>query len=77
MLPMSDYQIKLEAIGEFQEALRYRKINEELTNSLLGLLSQMSRYYEKNGMPLPEEVSRVMEKTSELLDARIESPNSK
>ena len=74
---MSDYQIKLEAIGEYQEALRYRKINEELTNSLLGLLSQMSRYYEKNGMPLPEEVSRVMEKTSELLDARIESSNSK
>ena len=70
---MSEYQIKLEAVGEYQEALRYRKMNEELANSLLGLLSQVSRYYEKSGIPLPEEVSRVMEKASELLDARIES----
>ena len=73
---MSEYQIKLEAVAEFQEALRCRKLNEELCNSLLGLLSQLSRYYEKNGMQLPEEVSRAMEKASDVLDARLLSSKS-
>ena len=70
---MSEYQIKLEAIGEYQEALRYKTLNENLCNSLLGLLGQLSRHYEKNGMALPQEVSRIMEKTSEVLDTRIKA----
>lgn len=70
---MSEYQVKLEAIGEYQDALRYRMLNEELCNSLLGLLGQLSRHYEKNGMQLPEEVSRIMEKTAEVLDGRLNS----
>ena len=70
---MSEYQIKLEAVGEYQDALRYKKMNEELCGSLLGLLGQLSRYYEKSGMELPEEVSRIMKKTSEVLDARLSS----
>jgi hypothetical protein len=72
-LAMSEYQVKLEAIGEYQDALRYKKMNEELCGSLLGLLGHLSRYYEKNGMELPEEVSRIMEKASEVLDARLNS----
>jgi hypothetical protein len=48
-------------------------MNEELCNSLLGLLGQLSRFYEKNGMELPAEVSRIMERTSEAIDARINS----
>jgi hypothetical protein len=70
---MSEYQVKLEAIGEYQDALRYKKMNEELCNSLLGLLGQLSRHYERNGLELPEEVSRIMEKASEVLDARLSS----
>jgi hypothetical protein len=70
---MSEYQIKLEAIGEYQNALRYKMLNEELCNSLLGMLGQLSRHYEKNGIAMPEEVSRLMEKTSEVLDARIKA----
>jgi hypothetical protein len=70
---MSEYQIKLEAIGEYQNALRYKMLNEELCNSLLGMLGQLSRHYEKNGIAVPEEVSRLMEKTSEVLDARIKA----
>lgn len=70
---MSEYQVKLEAIGEYHDALRYRMLNEELCNSLLGLLGQLSRHYEKNGMELPEEVSRIMKKTSEVLDGRLNS----
>jgi len=70
---MSEYQVKLEAIGEYQDALRYKMMNEDLCGSLLGLLGQLSRFYEKNGMELPEEVSRIMEKTSEVLDARLSS----
>ena len=70
---MSEYQIKLEAIGEYQQALRYKTMNENLCNSLLGLLGQLSRHYEKNGMAFPQEVSRIMEKTSEVLDARIKA----
>jgi len=68
---MSEYQIKLEAIGEYQQALRYKMMNEELCNSLLGLLTQLSRHYEKSGMEVPEEVTRIMAKTSDALDARI------
>jgi hypothetical protein len=70
---MSEYQVKLEAIREYQDALRLKMMNEELCNSLLGLLGQLSRYYEKNGVELPAEVSRIMEKTSEALDARLNS----
>jgi hypothetical protein len=70
---MSEYQVKLEAIGEYQDALRYKKMNEELCGSLLGLLGQLTRYCEKNGIEFPEEVSKVMEKTSEVLDLRLQS----
>ena len=70
---MSEYQVKLEAIAEYQDALRYKMMNEELCDSLLGLLGQLSRHYEKNGMELPGEVSKIMEKASELLDARLRS----
>jgi hypothetical protein len=70
---MSEYQVKLEALGEYQDALRYKMMNEELCNSLLGLLGQLSRYYEKNGMQLPADVSRIVQKTSEVLDSRINS----
>jgi len=70
---MSEYQIKLEAIEEYQDALRYKMMNEELCDSLLGLLGQLSRHYEKSGMEMPEEVSKIMERTSEVLDARINS----
>jgi hypothetical protein len=70
---MSEYQIKLEAVEEYQDALRYRMMNEELCDSLLGLLGQLSRHCEKTGMELPEEVSRIMERTSEALAARIAS----
>ena len=70
---MSEYQVKLEAIAEYQDAIRFKIINEELCNSLLGLLGQLSRFYEKNGMELPAEVSRIMERTSEAIDARINS----
>jgi hypothetical protein len=48
-------------------------MNEDLCNSLLGLLGQLSRHYEKNGMELPEEVSRIMEKASEALDSLVDS----
>jgi hypothetical protein len=70
---MSEYQVKLEAVGEYQDALRYKMISEELCNTLLGLLGQLSRQCAKNGMEMPEEVSRIMEKTSEALDARVGS----
>jgi hypothetical protein len=70
---MSEYQIKLEAVGEYREALRYRKMNEELCGSLLGLLGQLSRHHEKNGMELPSKVSRMVEQASETLEARLGS----
>lgn len=70
---MSEYQVKLEALGEYQDALRYRKINEELCGSLLGLLTQLLRHYEKNGMQVPQDVSRIVDKASEVLDARLDS----
>jgi len=70
---MSEYQLKLEAIEEYQDALRYKKMSEDICASLLGLLGQLTRYYEKNGMELPKDVSRIMEKTSKVLDARLNS----
>ena len=68
---MSEYQLKLEAIVEYRDALRYKKASEELCGSLLGLLGHLLRYYEKNGMEVPEEVSKIMEKASDALDARL------
>lgn len=68
---MSEFQIKLEAIEEYQHALRYKMMNEELCDSLIGLLGQLSRHYEKAGLEMPAEVTRIMEKTSEVLDSRI------
>jgi hypothetical protein len=68
---MSEYQVKLEAMGEYQNALRYRKMNEELCGSLLGLLVQLSRHYERAGLEVPDEVSRVIAKASEVLDSRL------
>jgi len=68
---MSEYQVKLEAIEEYQHALRYKTMNENLCNSLIGLLGQLTRHYENSGIAIPDEVTRIMEKTSEVLDARI------
>ena len=68
---MSEYQIKLDSIEEYMHALHYRKMNEELCNSLLGLLGQLFNFYQKNGMPIPEEVTRVIDRTSEVLEAQI------
>ena len=68
---MSEYQIKLEAIGEYKEAIRYKMMNEDLCSSLVALLGQLSSHYEKIGMKIPEEVSRIMEKASRAVDARI------
>jgi hypothetical protein len=70
---MSEYQVKLEAIGEYQDALRFKMMGEELCGSLLGLLGQLTRHCERSGMEVPEEVSRIMRKASEVLDARIGS----
>ncbi len=70
---MSEYQIKLEAIEEYQHALRYKMMNEELCDSLVGLVGQLSRHYEKNGIEMPEEVTRIMAKASDVLDARIKA----
>ena len=72
-MAMSEYQVKLEAIAEYQDALRYKKMNEELCGSLLGLLGQLSRHYQQNGMELPEDVSKIMQKTSDVLDQRLNS----
>ena len=68
---MSEYQMKLEAMGEYQNALRYRKMNEELCGSLLGLLVQLSRHYERAGMEVPEDVSKIIAKASDVLDSRL------
>lgn len=72
---MSEYQIKLAAIREYQDALHLKMINEDLCNLLVGILGQLSRYYQKNGMEMPDEVSRLMEKAAEALDIMNDSLN--
>ncbi|HUI00406.1 MAG TPA: hypothetical protein VLU99_01765 [Nitrososphaerales archaeon] len=68
---MSEYQIKLEAVEEYKDALRYKMINEQLCDSLLGLLCELEEHYKKAGMDLPAEVRRVMSKAADALDTRI------
>ena len=68
---MSELQIKLEAIQEYRDAVTYKVLNEELANSLLGLLGEVSRHYEGLGKELPESVRRIMQKTADAFDARI------
>jgi len=77
---MSAYQLKLEAVEEYLDALHYKKVNEELCDSLFGLLGELSKHYERAGLPLPQEVSRIMERTSAALvqaaEAAPEAPPS-
>jgi hypothetical protein len=68
---MSEYQIKLEAIEEYKDALRFKKLNEELCDSLLGLLGELTDHYKEAGLKVPEEVSRIMSRTAEAIDAGI------
>ena len=70
---MGEYQIKLEAIQEYKDAIAYKALNEELSNSLLGLLGEVSRHYESLGKELPQSVKRIMEKASDAFDAHISS----
>jgi hypothetical protein len=67
---MSECEMKLEALLEYREALRYRQLYEEMYNSLLGLLNQMVRYHESNGLRLPEDIVGMADRVSTLAESR-------
>jgi hypothetical protein len=67
---MSESEMKLEALLEYKEALRYRQLYEEMYNSLLGLLKQMVRYHENNGLRLPEDIVGIVERVTNLAESR-------
>lgn len=57
---MSEYQIKREAIREYEEAIRLRKTYSEAVELCSGMLRELVGYYEGNGLPIPERVQRLM-----------------
>jgi hypothetical protein len=67
---MSECEMKLEALLEYKEALRYRQLYEEMYNSLLGLLKQMVRYHESNGLRLPDDIVGMVDRVSTLAESR-------
>ena len=50
---MSEYQLKLEAVEEYLDALHYKKVNEELCDSLFGLLGELSSTTRGRAFPSP------------------------
>ena len=57
---MSEYQIKREAIREYEEALKLRKTYSEAVELCSGLLKEIASHYESLGLPIPKNVQRFM-----------------
>jgi hypothetical protein len=53
----SEYLLKLAALNEFESALKYKKVYEELTHGFLGLVKEILRYCEKNRIAIPDEAT--------------------
>jgi hypothetical protein len=63
---LSEYQIKLEAVREYQDALRYKKTFAEGLELESGLLREIVTYYERVGLEIPER-AKVFEFMDRLL----------
>lgn len=70
----SDYFLKMEAVREYQEALKYKKMYEELLQSFQYIITDLFDYADKNKIDLPnrERVYRNMEKAQNLIEEKIE-----
>ncbi len=66
---MSEYQIKLEAIREYEDALRLKKTYEEAVEVNSGLLREIVNYCEKQGLGIPSEVRGFMMKLVGIVQA--------
>lgn len=73
----SEYLVKLAALDEFEKGLKFRKTYEELVHVFLGLTNEITRYCQKNGIPIPESkvYERIIAKAQATIMSRV-SPNA-
>lgn len=69
MFSTTDY-MKMAALQELQNALRAKKINDELCEYLLSSLRWLIHYSKKNNIPLPEmdKVDEIINRTMEIAE---------
>jgi hypothetical protein len=77
----SEYAIKQATVREYQDALKYKKMYEELCESFQCIVTDLLQYAEKNNIVLPnrDRIYRNVEKAEKLIQYRIsqcKSPTS-
>jgi hypothetical protein len=74
---MPEYQIKLEAIREYQEAIRARENYEELTEVFTGIVHEIIEYCEENGIPLAKKAKylRILSKAEKTILSQLPPTN--
>lgn len=66
---MSEYQIKREAIREYEDALRVKKAYSEALEHCSEMLQELVRYYERLSIPIPDRIEKFMASLVQLVDA--------
>lgn len=69
----SEYNIKREAIREYEEAIKFKKMYEELCESFQSIVQDLFEYANKHHIDLPnrERIYRNIEKARQLIEYRI------
>jgi hypothetical protein len=62
--------IKMAAFRELQEAIRFKRVNDELLEYLTGSLRWILHYVKRHNIPLPEQdkINEVLERTFSIAD---------
>ena len=62
---MSDYLVKLEAIREYEEALRLRNVYQEAIEISAGLLKEIVTECQRSGYPIPPKIEHFIHALAE------------
>ena len=75
---MSEFQVKLAAVKEYEEAIKFKRAYEELAGAFMDLIDEALRNCEKDGLTLSkrDRYLNLLEKAGELVRYRLSlSPN--
>lgn len=69
-MELDDYHIKMQEIQELREAVKLKRINEELLEQLASSLRWLLHHSQKYNIPLPEtdKIIALLERTMEITD---------
>ena len=72
----SEYQIKLATIREFEEALEYKKLYDDLAQEFLGLLPEIMEVLNRNSTTLKDRqtLNRILDRAYEIVQKRVNFP---